>query len=252
MDWFTVEAIDKHSWVISEYKHWEETHCYLLEGQDSALLIDSGLGICDLSSVIRDLTNKPVTVIATHIHWDHIGNHGSFDRMGVHPLEAAWLECFPVPLPQIRRDLCKEPCDFPKDFNPAAYMPFRGKPDFMVSDGHVIDLGGRRITALHTPGHSPGHLCFYEADSGYLFTGDLLYAGTLYAFYPSTDPAAFAASLERICPLPISRLFPGHHCMEIELDLLHQAHGAFCKLKDENRLFQGSGIYDFGNFQIHI
>ena len=250
--WFTVEAIDARTWAISEYKHWEETHCYLLEGQNSALLIDSGLGVCDMAPIIRSLTNKPITVIATHVHWDHIGSHGRFDRMGVHPAEAPWLDRFPVPLAQILRDLCKEPCDFPAGFDPEGFAPFRGQPDFPVNDGNILDLGGRKVTALHTPGHSPGHLCFYEADTGYLFTGDLLYEGTLYAFYPSTDPVTFAASIKKLQPLSVSRLFPGHHRLHIDTDLLMQADAAFDQLKDKGKLFQGSGIHDFGNIKIQI
>ena len=71
--WFTVDKIDPQTHIISEYRHWEETHCYLLEGSDRALLIDTGLGICDISVEVRKLTSKPVTAVATHIHWDHIG-----------------------------------------------------------------------------------------------------------------------------------------------------------------------------------
>ena len=71
--WFTVERMDDDTAVISEYRHWEETHCYLLSGTERCLLIDTGLGICDISRVIDRLTDKPVTAVATHIHWDHIG-----------------------------------------------------------------------------------------------------------------------------------------------------------------------------------
>ena len=42
--WFTVEEVDSQTFAISEYKHWEETHCYLLCGQEKAVLIDTGLG----------------------------------------------------------------------------------------------------------------------------------------------------------------------------------------------------------------
>jgi hypothetical protein len=51
--WFTIDKIDNHAHIISEYRHWEETHCYLLEGKDRALLIDTGLGICDISAELK-------------------------------------------------------------------------------------------------------------------------------------------------------------------------------------------------------
>lgn len=251
-DWFTIEPIDGHTWAISEYRHWEETHCYLLEGEQSALLIDSGLGICDLVPIVRSLTDRPVTVIATHVHWDHIGSHGAFDRMGVHPLEEGWLHRFPVPLAQVRRDLTSGFHDFPAGFDAESFTPFQGNADFMVHDGDMIDLGGRTVTALHTPGHSPGHLCFYEKDTGYLFTGDLLYKGTLYAFYPSTDPVQFAASIRKLQTLSISRLLPAHHTLQIPTALLQLAERAFDTLKRQGKLYQGSGIHDFGEIKIHI
>ena len=59
-NWFTIDKIDEHTHIISEYRHWEETHCYLLEGRDRALLIDTGLGICDISREVEALTRLPV------------------------------------------------------------------------------------------------------------------------------------------------------------------------------------------------
>ena len=73
--WFKVDHIDKDTHVISEYRHWEETHCYLLQGRERCLLIDTGLGISDISEEVKTLTETPVTAAATHIHWDHIGGH---------------------------------------------------------------------------------------------------------------------------------------------------------------------------------
>ncbi len=48
-DWFTIDQIDKETYIISEYRHWEKTHCYLLNGSERGLLIDTGLGICDIA-----------------------------------------------------------------------------------------------------------------------------------------------------------------------------------------------------------
>ena len=83
-NWFTVETIDKNTFAISEYKHWEETHSYLLIGEKSALLIDTGLGIADIKQVVESLTSLPILVATTHIHWDHIGGHGSFENIAVY------------------------------------------------------------------------------------------------------------------------------------------------------------------------
>ena len=71
--WFTVEAIDRDTFAISEYKHWEETHCYLICGTEKAILIDTGLGVDNIKAVVDRLTDLPATAITTHVHWDHIG-----------------------------------------------------------------------------------------------------------------------------------------------------------------------------------
>ena len=64
---------------------------------------------------------------------------------------------------------------------------------------------------MHTPGHSPGHMCFWEKEKGYLYTGDLVYQDMLTAWFPSTDPYAYLQSLEKIAGLPAKRVFPAHH-----------------------------------------
>ena len=72
-NWFTVEPIDRDTFAISEWKHWEETHCYLLCGSDRALLIDTGLGVSDIKQVVDSLTSLPIQVVTTHVHWTTSG-----------------------------------------------------------------------------------------------------------------------------------------------------------------------------------
>ena len=73
--WFTVEQIDYNTFAISEYQHWKETQCYLLCGEERAVLIDTGLGVSNISEIVDTLTGLPVMVITTHVHWGHIGGH---------------------------------------------------------------------------------------------------------------------------------------------------------------------------------
>lgn len=56
--WFTIDQIDEGTYIISEYRHWEETHCYLLNGSSRSLLIDTGLGICNIYDEVVKLTNN--------------------------------------------------------------------------------------------------------------------------------------------------------------------------------------------------
>lgn len=250
--WFTLEQIDADTHIISEYRHWEETHCYLLEGKERCLLIDTGLGICNISEEVKKLTDKRITAVATHIHWDHIGGHQYYPDFYAHEAELDWLTGgFPLSMETIR-DMVTDRCDLPEGYQVNTYQFFQGVPTRVLKDGDTIDLGGRKITVLHTPGHSPGHICFWEADRGYLFTGDLVYKDTLFAYYPSTDPQAYLASLKKIAALPAKRIFPAHHSLDIQPEIVNRMKNAFSQLKEEGRLHHGSGTYDYGDWAVRL
>lgn len=252
-NWFTIENIDKETFVISEYKHWEKTHSYLLIGSKRAILIDTGLGIANIRQVVDSLTTLPVLVITTHVHWDHIGGHNLFNDVAVHKEEVQWLSNkFPLSLEVVKSNLLKEKCDFPRDFDIEKYGIFQGKPTRVLEDGSLIELGDRRLTAIHTPGHSPGHICLYEAERGYLFSGDLIYSGCLDAFYPSTNPVDFMKSVNKISSLKIDKVLPAHYSLDISAELIRDIDVAFKELYNQGKLKQGSGLFKYKDFSIHI
>ena len=252
-EWFSVEEIDSQTFAINEYKHWEETHCYLLCGQVSAVLIDTGLGVSNIRKIVDSLTELPVMTITTHIHWDHIGGHKYFDNIAVHENEKDWLSVkFPIPLQVVKNNLTKVPCDFPAEFDIDAYQIFQGEPQRILHDGDWLDLGGREIQVIHTPGHSPGHCCFYEPGREYLYSGDLIYEGCLYAFYPTTDPQLFYQSVKRVQKYKIAKVLPGHHDVDIPVSLINEIEAGFAQLERNGQLKQESGLFEFGNFQIQI
>lgn len=251
-NWFTIDQVDESTYIISENRHWEETHCYLLIGNDRALLIDTGLGISNIYEQVRKLTNKPVAAVATHIHWDHIGGHEYFPEFYAHEAELDWLNGkFPLPL-QAVKNMVADRCELPEDFCFDGYAIFQGKPGRLLDDGDTIDLGGRTIQVLHTPGHSPGHLCFWEDEKGYLYSGDLVYEGTLFANYPSTDPQSYMTSLEKIAVLPIKQIFPGHHSLNIFPELVVKMRDAFRRLNEDDKLCHGSGTHNYGDWAIAL
>lgn len=250
--WFTIDRIDASTHIISEYRHCEETHCYLLEGNDRALLIDTGLGICDISEEVKDLTDKPVIAVATHVHWDHIGGHKYYPDFYAHEAELNWLSGeFPLSMDTIH-GMVLDRCDPPDGYDVNTYEFFQGIPSRVLHDSDIIDLGGRSITVLHTPGHSPGHMCFWEAARGYLFTGDLVYKDTLFAYYPSTDPQAYLKSLERIAKLPANQVFPSHHSLDIHPEILIRMRDAFSRLNNEGKLHHRSGTFNYGDWAVWL
>lgn len=251
--WFAVEKLEEDTFVISEWGHWEETHCYLLCGQQRALLIDTGLGVLPMSPVVEALTDLPVTAVLTHAHWDHVGGFGEFTRRGCHELEVPWLSGdFPLPLSVVRANLLRMPCDFPEEFDPDGYGIWSGGVSSTLADGQKIDLGGRTITALHTPGHSPGHLCYWEEERGTLYSGDLIYRGKLDMFYPTTDPVKFLDSVRRVEALPVRVLRPGHFDLQIEPVLISQVLNALENLAQRGKLSQGQGVFEFEQFALQL
>ena len=252
-NWFTVEQIDEDTYVISEYQHREETHCYLLLGKKNALLIDTGLGVANIREIVDKITSLPIMVVTTHVHWDHIGGHRFFEEFAVHEEEKEWIMGeFPLPLSVVKQNLLNGNCKFPESFNVENYRIFSGNPQQILHDNDEIDLGTRRIKVINTPGHSPGHCCFYEEERACLYSGDLIYKGCLDMFYPTTNPKLFAQSIDRICKLEIKRILPGHHSLDISVQIISNIKNAFLNLKKDGDLEQGKGIFEFEEFQIHL
>ena len=222
----------------------------MLCGFEKALLIDTGLGISNIYDEAIKLTDKPIVVAATHVHWDHIGGHKYFSEFYAHRDEQSWLFGeFPLPRSVIQKMLVND-CDLPNGYDSEEYELFQGVPCRFLDDGDVIELGDRRITVIHTPGHSPGHMCFWDQTNRFMFTGDLIYKGVLYANYPSTDPQAYLQSVNKVSAYKPIRIFPGHHSLDISAALIEQVEIALQMLDGDNLLCHGSGRFDFDDWSI--
>ena len=247
-DWFKISEIDSRTFAISEPYHWEKPNCYLFIGDNFNALVDTGLGIGDIREIVRSISDKPVKVITTHVHWDHIGGHTLFDTIFAHSADAGWLEHgIPLPKEMMLKDVTRglKEKELPENFDIRKYSFYHGCPSALLNDCEKISLGSRTLKILHTPGHSPGHICIYEEATGYLATGDIFYSGCIYAFYPSTDPILLAASIKRLAALPkIGRLLPGHNIPSPLPQKLIDADIALDKLSHDGKLRHGSGIYE--------
>lgn len=150
------------------------------------------------------------------------------------------------------KDMVADRCDLPEGYDVDKYKFFQGTPTRVLKDNDILDIGDRYIQVLHTPGHSPGHMCFWEKERGYLFTGDLVYKDTLFAYYPSTDPEAYLNSLERVSGLPAKCVFPAHHALNIQPEILIRMCDAFRQFRDEGKLRHGSGTFDYGDWAVWL
>lgn len=249
-NWFRITRIDENTFAISEPNHWEETNCYLLIGEKRSILIDTGLGIGNIFKEVCKLSSKPVVAIPTHVHWDHIGGLWNFPEFYVHEAENEWISGkFPLSNDFVKKQLVKEN-NLTELIKTDDYAVFQGKPSGVLNNGDIIDIGGRIIKVLHTPGHSPGHMCFYEEESGYLFTGDLIYKGTLFANYDSTCPEEYFESVKKIAELSAKRIFPAHHSIEISTGIIFEVLNGLTEIKNQGKLCHGSGIFSFEEWSI--
>jgi glyoxylase-like metal-dependent hydrolase (beta-lactamase superfamily II) len=145
--------IDEHTWVGTGNKMSNES-LYLVEGNNRAVLIDAGTSIADLDKIVASITKKPVTLVATHAHPDHTGSA---------------INYFP--------ELFISPADADSSF----LAGYKGKVQHL-KDGEVIDLGGRTLEVVFTPGHTPGSATFLDRNAGYGFSGDSFGSGNLLVF----------------------------------------------------------------------
>ena len=254
--WFTIEAIDAETYSLAEYGQWLKLHSYLLIGAERAALIDSGLGIGNLRSVVESLTKLPIIVLSTHAHWDHIGCHAQFTDRRVHRAEADWLsEGYLAERREIQDYLTERPFTQapPPGFRLQDYAISPCDATGFLEDEELIDLGGRTLTCLHTPGHSPGHLCFLDQQRGLLATGDLIYQGILLAGLEHSNANHYRKSLERIRSLSrIKQLLPGHGRLKIGIDLLNEASEAFETLNRAGKLERGAGLHSFDRILVQL
>ena len=160
--WFDVREVATDIVVFEEPLHSENVKSYLVLGTVRAALVDTGMGVANLGREVAAITALPVVVLQSHAHFDHVGDAWRFDDVRVHASEAAalergrtaeslagWLDATELTGP------------LPDGFDPATYH-LKGKaPTSLLSDGDEIDLGGRTLTVMHCPGHSPGSLAFW-------------------------------------------------------------------------------------------
>lgn len=141
-------------------------YCYLLIGEEKAMLIDTAYGEGNLREYVEQITDKPVMVVNTHGHFDHTGGN------------AQWEEAY---LSEASSKDCK--IAFTQDMYEK--MKEKSYPDYkvnIVSEGYKFDLGGRTVEVIDIPAHHEGSIALLDSGSKFLFTGDELEAGQVLIF----------------------------------------------------------------------
>ncbi len=174
--------LDEHTWHGNGNLVYNES-VYLIEGETSAILIDAGTRIPDLKKICEDIVKKPVTLIISHGHGDHIGAMDQWDELWINAADEAILK-------------------------PDSYQ---GKKHYLT-DGQIFDLGGRQIEVVFTPGHTPGSSTFIDKEAHYGFSSDAFGSGNLLVF---TDLSTVVNSSHRLARFiekyNIKYFYPGHY-----------------------------------------
>ena len=211
--WFEIYKVAPGVFAIYEPHQAEETISYLIVGTKQAVLFDTGMGISDIHKVTTKLTSRPVVVLNSHTHDDHVGGNWQFTfvygmdtgftrKNAKGSREDAQAEIAPD-------QLCG---DLPKGFNPKAYATKPWRISHFIRDGFKVNLGGRTLEVLSTPGHTPDSISLLDRANGLLFTGDTYYPAPIWLFRPETDLDAYVNSVKRLAALvPNLKLVLGAH-----------------------------------------
>ena len=216
--WFATQRIRDDLYCITEPHYtWENrANLWLVKGRDADLLIDTGLGVSSLKLYLADLLDKPLKVIASHVHFDHSGGCHEFDDVYIHQNEHTAL-CEG----DQRMILSAPQFGFvpDSDFDALPYQGFSAN-DYEVracpharalQHGDSIDLGDRAFEVMHLPGHSSGSIGLYDRRSGQFFSGDAVYDGQLLDELEDSVVSDYLDSMEQLLALPTDEVRPGHY-----------------------------------------
>lgn len=179
------------------------TNCYVLSCPETheAVIIDPGLG--SFTKIIQEIKKhqlKPIAIWLTHTHWDHIGEAAKIKKEFSIPIYVHQEDHYNLENPG-------------SDRVPMIGPSIEGVvADHLLKEGDFLTIGKISFRVIHTPGHSPGGVCFYSEQQKTLISGDTFFQrsiGTLNL--PTSEPDRMWPSLEKLAVLPSdTTVFPGH------------------------------------------
>jgi glyoxylase-like metal-dependent hydrolase (beta-lactamase superfamily II) len=184
---FEIKLVADRVWCIDDQG---TVNAYLIEGEKSALLVDTTTGRGDLARCVTALTKQPVLVVVTHGHGDHTGGIRQFEKVYVHPADVNMTK---------------------------RCLPWRGwwgsRTQLVpVEHGYRFDLGNRTIEVIEVPGHTVGSIVLLDVTHRLLFTGDND-NGTVWLFLKECTPLeTYLATLRKLNQRmgEFDTLLPGH------------------------------------------
>jgi len=214
-DWYETRSVGDGITLIRErhMAHWLRCNIWHVRGRDRDLVVDTGMGLRPLTREVATLAGRPLTAIMTHSHFDHSGGLHEFAERCGHAAEAEVMAA-----PTSANTVADGGFVRAEAFLALPWEGFRHESYFvrpapltrLLDEGDVIDLGDRMFRVFHLPGHSPGSIALWEAATGILFSGDVVYDGAIIDDLFHSDAGVLAESMARLKELPVSVVHGGH------------------------------------------
>jgi glyoxylase-like metal-dependent hydrolase (beta-lactamase superfamily II) len=263
--WFEVYKLTDTVYAIYEDGQFEEVISFLVLGEEKAVIIDTGNGIGDIKAVVDGITDLPVMVLNTHTHGDHIGGNHQFDEVLVYETEFS--------KERAKNGQTREQMGHHLNEN----MVWKALPDYLdveawrihpfnvtkwLKEGDIIDLGGRTLDVIHTPGHSPDSICILDRMNKIFWTGDSFYPAPIYIYAPTTSLDQFIESFRKITALipEYEWVMPSHNEPKMEKHLIKECYEAAISIRDGTAGEYSEGVaggiqihrYDYGRFSLIV
>ncbi len=213
-DWWRVRTVgDGVTWIDEPHIHeFYRCNVWHVRGRDGDMLVDSGMGVVSLREWVPLVTERPLEAVASHTHFDHIGCHHEFPCRSCHGAEAEMMRS-PTRVATLADPYVTDEIFTalpPAPYLSATYAVKAAPATRLLWDGDAVDLGDRRFEVIHTPGHSPGGIALWEAATGVLFSGDIVYDGPLIEDTYHSNAADYHRSMVRLYDLPVRVVHGGH------------------------------------------
>lgn len=200
---YEIRSVAENVWAIKDSGF---VTSFLIVGENAALLVDAGGALTDIKGEVTKLTDKPVTLVLTHSHGDHVVCIDQFDE--------AWAGAEDIPAIIKSRD--------PKH---CKLIP--------LEEGQLFDLGGRTVKAMSIKGHSPGGFAYLDVENRLLFSGDTINLGPIYLFGDGTSLDVLISELERYAKMDcFDLIFPAHNINPIEKNRINDILDCCYSIKD--------------------
>ncbi|XP_067425354.1 acyl-coenzyme A thioesterase MBLAC2 [Emydura macquarii macquarii] len=233
LEWFAHKPLGGGIYWIQErfYESGNRANIWLVRGSQRDVVIDTGLGLRSLPDYLHLAGllgpaagpeeeeaagggRRPLLAVATHVHFDHAGGLHQFDEVAVHSAEAGALlrgDNYETVTWLSDSEVVRPPSP---GWSARQFRVQPVQPTHILQEGDVISLGDRQLTVMHMPGHSRGSICLHDKDQKILFSGDVVYDGSMIDWLPYSRISDYITTCERLIELVdrglVEKVLPGH------------------------------------------